>query len=146
VRAGLERLRQPERPGLRALLELLDVGGDAPVVAADIAFRVAPRLNAPGRLGAPDLALELLLCPSLTEARLLAERLDQASTLRKAEQRNIEERARTQASALGTQDRAALVLGDAHWNHGIVGIVAGRLADDFDVPTMVVGFEGDVGR
>jgi len=146
VRAGLERLRQPERPGLQALLELAGFDGQYPLAASDIAFRVAPRLNAPGRLGPPDLALELLLCPSLTDARVLAERLDQASTQRKAEQQRIEERARAQAQALGVAGRAALVLGDADWNHGIVGIVAGRLAEEFKVPTMVVGFEGDIGR
>jgi single-stranded-DNA-specific exonuclease len=146
VRAGLERLKSPTRPGLKALFELLGLDGDHPVVASDIAFRVAPRLNAPGRLGAPDLALELLLCPSLTEARVLSEALDQTSTRRKDEQRKIEEQARAQVIAQGVGDRAALVLGESEWNHGIVGIVAGRLADEFGLPTMVVGFEGDLGR
>jgi single-stranded-DNA-specific exonuclease len=146
VRAGLERMRKPERPGVRALLELLGLGGDAPITATDIAFRVAPRLNAPGRLGAPDLALELLLARSLTDARVLAERLDQACTLRRTEQRTIEEQARKQALALGAPNLAALVLGEADWNHGIVGIVAGRLAEEFALPTMVIGFEGDLGR
>lgn len=147
VRAGLERLRQPERPGVRALCELLGLGGDAPVTAGDIAFRVAPRLNAPGRLGAPDLALDLLLAPSLTDARVLAERLDQACTLRRTEQRAIEEQARARALAQGAgTGRASLVLGEVDWNHGIVGIVAGRLAEEFAVPTMVIGFEGEVGR
>jgi len=150
VRAGLERLRRPERPGLRALLELLDLGSDQPVSAGDISFRVAPRLNAPGRLGAPDLALELLMCPSLTDARVLAERIDQSCTLRRVEQRSIEEKARQQAAELGRASpaagRAALVLADEGWNHGIVGIVAGRLADELGLPTMVIGFEGEIGR
>lgn len=146
VRAGLERARQPQRAGVRALFELLGLGGEQPLTASDIAFRVAPRLNAPGRLGSPDLALELLLCENLTDARVLAERLDQASSTRKTEQGKIEEQARAQAKELGLLDRGALVLGAADWNHGIVGIVAGRLAEEFSVPTMVVGFEGEVGR
>jgi len=146
VRAGLERLKNPTRPGLRALFELLGLDGAHPIAASDIAFRVAPRLNAPGRLGPPDLALDLLLCPSLTEARVLSEQLDQTSTRRKEEQRKIEEQARAQVQALGAAERAALVLGEADWNHGIVGIVAGRLADEYGLPTMVVGFEGDIGR
>jgi single-stranded-DNA-specific exonuclease len=146
VRAGLERLAKPERPGLRALLELLGVTGEFPVTASDIAFRIAPRLNAPGRLGAPDLALDLLLAESLTDARILAERLDQASSQRRAVQLEIEEQARALALAEAADGCAALVLGQADWNHGIVGIVAGRLADEFGLPTMVIGFEGDVGR
>jgi single-stranded-DNA-specific exonuclease len=147
VRAGLERLQKPERPGVRALLELLGLGGEAPVTAGDIAFRVAPRLNAPGRLGSPDLALDLLLAKELTDARLLAERLDQACTLRRSEQRSIEEQARALALAQGAgTGRASLVVGRADWNHGIVGIVAGRLAEEFALPTMVIGFEGELGR
>lgn len=146
VRAGLERLRKPERPGIRALLELLQLGGEVPVTAGDIAFRVAPRLNAPGRLGPPDLALELLCCEGLTDARILAERLDQSCSLRKEQQQNIEKEARAQVQASKQADRAALVLGEAGWNHGIVGIVAGRLAEEFGLPTIVVGFEGEIGR
>ncbi len=77
---------------------------------------------------------------------MLAEQLDQACTLRRTEQRSIEEQARALAALQGATDRASLVLGQADWNHGIVGIVAGRLAEEFGLPTIVIGFEGEVGR
>lgn len=145
VRAGLERLRSSERPGLYALCELASVGQGYPVLAGDVAFRIAPRLNAPGRLGAPDLSLELLLEQSPTQARILAERLEQVTTARKREQERIEAEARRAVREL-SEEAAAVVLAGDDWNHGIVGIVAGRLADELGRPAVVIGFDADIGR
>lgn len=141
VRAGLRALSEPKRPGLRALMQLARLAGGAPISAEDIAFRLAPRLNAPGRLGAPDASLELLLARTPESAELYAAELEQASTERKAQQERILSEAIEEITSSGRSEDAALVVGREGWNHGIVGIVAGRLAEKFGRPTVVFGFE-----
>ena len=141
VRAGLERLRAAARPGIRALGELARLTPEFPVTGEDVAFRLAPRLNAPGRLGAPDLALELLLAGSLDRARGLAAEIEQSTIERRAQQDRICAEARLDIERQGWADRPALVLGRPGWNHGLVGIVAGRLAAEFERPVAVVGFD-----
>jgi single-stranded-DNA-specific exonuclease len=146
VRAGLRRLSEAVRPGVRALFEVVGMDVGAPLTAEDIAFRIAPRLNAPGRLGAPDLSLSLLRARTLDEARGIAARIEQLCTARRDQQGQMVEAALEEIREQGYGDRPALVLGRQGWNHGIVGIVAGRLADDLKKPVAVIGFEGDVGR
>ncbi|MBN2193803.1 MAG: single-stranded-DNA-specific exonuclease RecJ [Polyangiaceae bacterium] len=147
VRAGLARLRHPSRPGLRALAELASLLGDTPVGAEDVAFRLAPRLNAPGRLGSAAPALELLLCADPTRAAALAAELEQRTIERRTQQDRIIAEASAEIERQGWRDHNALVLGRAGWNHGIVGIVAGRLAADLGCPVVVIGFDdAGVGR
>jgi len=146
VRAGLKRLVDAPRPGLRALMTLAEIDVAYPVVARDVAFRIAPRINAPGRLGSPELALRLLLATDPDEAGLLAAEIEQISEQRKLQQQVMVDEAARDIEANGWADRAALTLGRPGWNHGIVGIVAGRLADQYRKPVIVVGFDGSVGR
>lgn len=146
VRAGLKQLAENPRPGLRALMALAELGGGEPLVARDVAFRIAPRINAPGRLASAELSLELLLCQDPEQAEALAHEVEQMSTERKAQQETMLAEAVAAIEAEGWQTRAALTLGKPGWNHGIVGIVAGRLADQYQRPVIVVGFEGEVGR
>ncbi len=146
VRAGLRRLSEGHRPGLRALLQAARLLGGPFVSAEDIAFRLAPRLNAPGRLGAPDPALELLLARDSDSAELLAAQLEQASTERRAQQARIIAEAIEEIRRERYDERAAIVVGREGWNHGIVGIVAGRLAEDYQRPTVVFGFCDGIGR
>ncbi|HET9957564.1 MAG TPA: single-stranded-DNA-specific exonuclease RecJ [Polyangiaceae bacterium] len=146
VRAGLHVLAAPERPGLKALLSEARIGGGGALTAEDIAFSIAPRLNAPGRLGAPDVALALLLSRSESEAYALAARLEQASAERKAQQEKLQDEALDEIAREGYAERSSLVLGRAGWNHGIVGIVAGRLADSFARPVVVCAIEGGRAR
>ena len=147
VRAGLERLRQGRRPGIRALAELAKMGPECPVTGEDVAFRLAPRLNAPGRLGAPDLALETLLCGSIDRARGLAAQLEQCQVERRRQQDTMVVQALEDIDANGWRERPAVVVGRPGWNHGIVGIVAGRLAEQLGRPVAAVGFDdAGVGR
>lgn len=147
VRAGLKALGEARRPGIRALLTQakLDSGG-APLSAEDVSFRLAPRLNAPGRLGAPDPALELLLARDLDTATALAMQIEQACTTRKETQQRILDEALAEIEREKYAERPVIVLGREGWNHGIVGIVAGRLADSFMRPVVVAGFENGHGR
>lgn len=146
VRAGLEMLRRAERPGVRALLEYAKIDLGAPISGEDVAFRLAPRINAPGRLGAPDPAFDLLLAKNLDTARSLAARVEQITDQRKELQREMERASVELIEAAGWDKEPAIVVGEESWNHGIVGIVAGRLTDRYNVPVVVVGFEGDLGR
>ncbi len=146
VRAGLAALRRAERPGLRALLDLISVDRSVPLTASDVAFRIAPRLNAPGRLQAPDAAFRLLREKDPERASQLAVEVEHLCQMRRAEQRRMEEEADLEIAELGLADKPAIVVGREDWNHGIVGIVAGRLAEKHGRPALVIGFEDGVGR
>jgi single-stranded-DNA-specific exonuclease len=146
VRAGLKVLGDAQRPGVRALLELANIEPGQPLSAEDVAFRIAPRLNAPGRLGAPDLSVQLLLADNLDTARALAAELEQRQIERRAVQDRMLAEALEEVEREGFRQRSAIVIGREGWNHGIVGIVAGRLAADLKRPVAVIGFENGIGR
>ena len=146
VRAGLRAIGEGRRPGIRALLELAKLDAQSPITAEDVAFRIAPRLNAPGRLGSADIAVQLLLAKTLDEAHALAAEIEQRSSERRLLQERMIEEALAEIEAEGWADRAAIVIGREGWNHGIVGIVAGRLADRFKRPVMAIGFSNGHGR
>jgi single-stranded-DNA-specific exonuclease len=146
VRAGLARLSASPRPGLRALAALAKVDLGRPLSARDVAFRLAPRLNAPGRLGSPDLALELLLARSDDAAFELAVAVDAVSEKRRALQDAMIAEAVAEIEREGWASRPAIVVGREGWSSGIVGIVAGRLADKYRCPVIVVGIDGGLGR
>ncbi|MGC4093180.1 MAG: single-stranded-DNA-specific exonuclease RecJ [Polyangiaceae bacterium] len=146
VRAGLRALGEAKRPGLLALMQLAKLEPGTPLTSEDVAFRLAPRLNAPGRMGSPDAALELMLARDANSAELLAAQLEQASTERKAQQEQMQNEALAEIEREGYAERSAIVLGREGWNHGIVGIVAGRLSERFARPVVVFGFHEGVGR
>ena len=146
VRAGLKVLSEARRPGVRALLDLAKIDAGTTLSAEDVAFRIAPRLNAPGRLGAPDLAVALLLAKTADAAQGLAAEIEQRQVERRAVQDRMLEEALAEVERDGYRSRPALVIGREGWNHGIVGIVAGRLASELGKPVVVIGFEDGVGR
>lgn len=146
VRAGLDAIAKARRPGMAALLEIAKIDRDAPLTGRDIAFRIAPHINAPGRIGSAGLALELLLARDLNSARALAAQLDQVSAQRRALSDEMQLEACAQIEAEGWQREAAIVVGKEGWNPGVVGIVAGRLVDRFGCPVIVIGMEGASGR
>ncbi|HVR18930.1 MAG TPA: single-stranded-DNA-specific exonuclease RecJ [Polyangiaceae bacterium] len=146
VRAGLALLGEARRPGLRALCDLAGIAPGAPLGSDDVSFRIAPRLNAPGRLGSPEPALQLLLERNRERAEALAATLESVSLERRALQDRMLDEALAEIREEGYEDRGAIVLGREGWGTGIVGIVAGRLADRFARPVVVVGFENGQGR
>jgi single-stranded-DNA-specific exonuclease len=137
VRAGLEAVRLGARPGVRALLEHARVDTSLPLSAEDISHRIAPRINAPGRMGDPLVALTLLLAADLTEARAAAAACEQANL----ERREIPDRILAEAAGMLEKDspesRAGIVLAQEGWHPGVVGIVAGRLATQLGKPVIV---------
>jgi single-stranded-DNA-specific exonuclease len=143
VRRGTVELGRTRRPGLRALLEV--AGVSAPVRPVDIGFRLAPRLNAAGRLGTAQAALELLMTGDAPRAAELAALLDTQNRERQlVEERTLQE-AQKQLQAFGgaggSAGQAAIVVGARGWHPGVLGIVAARLMRAHHRPVFVIGFD-----
>ncbi|MFO0685575.1 MAG: single-stranded-DNA-specific exonuclease RecJ [Sandaracinus sp.] len=144
VRAGLARLGAAEaRPGIVALRERAGVRPGTRIGGADIGFRLAPRLNAAGRLGDASLTLALLRARSLDEARLVAGQIELLNDERKELQRKITEEAADAARARASEPGGGLVLASEQWHRGVVGIVAARIVELFEAPSIVLAIEGD---
>lgn len=142
VKYGLEKLQTQPLPGLDALIRISGMG-DSKLTASQVAFTVAPRLNAPGRLGDADPAVRTLLAEA-AEAEALARELDDKNRLRQQVEKDILEQARQQADSRSTDP--ALVLWHADWHAGVVGIVAGRLAQEFAKPAALIAVSGEEGH
>ncbi len=142
VAAGLKVLSARKRPGLAALAVHAELT-DGPITAHQAAFRLTPRLNAAGRLGEAQLALDLLLAGP-ADAERLAAAIDEQNTERQRIQELVWMEARAQAAEQA--DAPALVVGAEGWHHGVVGIVAARLVDDFARPAIAIGFKNGEGR
>jgi single-stranded-DNA-specific exonuclease len=138
VKHGLLALESGPTPGLKALLEKSGVKG--PLNSASISFRLAPRINAAGRLGAGRRALDLLVAEDEDESERLAEVLDKENDARREIEKVITEAALTQVVTLyGDEPRSAgLVVADEGWHEGVVGIVASRVVDQFRRPSIVL--------
>lgn len=122
--------------GIRALMEV--AGVSAPLNASDIGFRLGPRLNAAGRLGTAQAALDLLSTDEPDEARMLAAELHSQN----AERQTIEKLTHQSALELVSKsDAAAIVVGARGWTPGVVGIVAARLARHFHRPSVLIAFD-----
>lgn len=130
---GLAALPATPSVGLRALLSAADVG--APVSAQDVGFRLGPRLNAAGRLGAADPALELLLTRDPSRASVLAAQLGRDNDERRALEKRVVDDC---AARLADRDLPALIVDwSADWHRGVIGIAAGRLARQFHRPAVL---------
>jgi single-stranded-DNA-specific exonuclease len=136
---GLRTLARTSRPGLQALMRAARVD-PAAVDATAVGFRLAPRINAAGRLGRPDVALELLLTDAADEAERLAAQLEDLNRERQA----VEERILREAIALveswtpDERQRRGYVLWDETWHEGVNGIVASRLVERFNRPVVLI--------
>jgi single-stranded-DNA-specific exonuclease len=146
VRHGLHRLRQTSLPGLQALRASAGLAADASLRAADIAFKLAPRLNAAGRLGCARLVVELLTTQNQEQAVQLARYLDEQNGQRQTLERRMVSEARKMIEEQDRGGDAALVLARPGWHGGIIGIVAGRLVDLYARPTLMIALPSDEGR
>lgn len=144
VRAGLERLQVTARPGLQALKQVAEV---EQVNAGSVGFRLAPRLNAAGRLEDARLAVELLLCNDPDFARKTAIELDQVNQQRQQLEQQILDQAIARVGELGPlEERFSLVLADERWHQGVIGIVASRLVERFHRPVVLISQTGAQGK
>ena len=143
---GLEELQRDLLPGLTALLRRAKLNPKT-VRAEDIAFQVAPRINASGRLGTGGSALQLLLTDDPDEALFLAGELDRINEERKEVERGITEQAQEMIVERGDGDRRTIVLASDQWHPGVIGIVASKLQHQFHKPVIMIGLDEEgVGR
>ena len=146
VQLGLRLLANTERVGLLALLEKSGLLGKS-FTSTSVAFGIAPRINAAGRFGSPKTAVELLLCEDPDEAAELAEELERRNQARKAEEvRILEEIAEQAAENPRLLKERVLVFAGEGWHHGVIGIAASRLEEQFGKPTILITLEGDRAR
>jgi single-stranded-DNA-specific exonuclease len=139
VKYGLRELTQTASPGLLALKA---VSGVADVSAGVVGFRLAPRLNAGGRLADATRSVELLTTDDPARAQALAAELDQENRARQAiEQDILDEAMRQVANDSAFSDRRSIVLASADWHPGVIGIVASRLVERFYRPTVLIAVD-----
>jgi single-stranded-DNA-specific exonuclease len=141
--AGLRSLARTRRPGLQALMRTAGVDAAA-VDTGQVGFRLAPRINAAGRLGRPDVALELILTEDTAEAAALADRLAELNRERQAvEDHILREAARTvEAWPEERRQRRGYVVWGEDWHEGVIGIVASRLVERFNRPVVLIAGGG----
>jgi len=143
--AGLRALARTQKPGLQALMRAAGVD-PAAVDAGAVGFRLAPRINAAGRLGHPRAALELLLTDDAAEARRLADSLEELNRERQAIESRILREAVGQVESWPEErrNRRAYTVAGADWHEGVIGIVASRLVERFNRPVVLIaGGDGD---
>jgi single-stranded-DNA-specific exonuclease len=147
VRHGLRSLRERGGPGISRLLDLAGLAAKSQLESEDIAFRLAPRLNAAGRMGDAGRGIEMLTTPDAARAEQLAECLHEANMQREAAERSIQLAAVKQATErFDPVADAALVLAERGWQAGVIGIVAGRLAERFHRPVVMIARDTHQGR
>jgi single-stranded-DNA-specific exonuclease len=148
VRHGLAELARARRPGVRALKAASGLGAEEPVSAGQVGFRLAPRLNAAGRLADASAGVDLLTTSDERRAEALARELDGANRDRQSLEKSILSEALSQAAAAVAErgQRRTLVLAADGWHPGVIGIVASRVVERFHRPTFVVGLSDGEGR
>ncbi len=146
VKYGLPQLGRTRWPGVEALIDRTELQRDT-ITASQTVFTLAPRINAAGRVSDAHNALMLLLTDDPFEAAELAQSLDRQNTQRKEIDRSTLALAHELIDAQGGLGyRSSLVLCAEEWHAGVIGIVASRLAESYNVPTILVAMEGDEGK
>jgi single-stranded-DNA-specific exonuclease len=141
---GLDALRRAVNPGLKALLEVAQISANRPPTSVEVAFRIAPRINAAGRMDVARDVIELFSVKDAVRARELAAKLDQLNTDRQEEERRIlravEERFSGDAALC---DAFCIVVDGEGWHRGVIGITATRVVERYNRPTVVISREGE---
>lgn len=139
VRHGLDVLRGQPPLGVAALMDVAKIDRREVLDAEDLAFKIGPRLNAAGRMGQAELGVELLTTADEDRARTLATYVDELNVQRQSLERSVFRAADQQArEKFKPESDPALVLADAGWHAGIIGIVAGRLVEKYHLPVVMI--------
>ena len=137
IRAGLERLSQSDRPGVQALLENAGIAGKV-LTSTNVAFTLVPRINATGRMGAPERAVRLLISGYEEEAEVLSEEICADNEERRRVEAEIAEAAFADIEAKGYMKDRVVVVDGKNWHHGVIGIVASRVTERCGKPCMII--------
>lgn len=136
---GLKYMLTDPAPGFNALLEQSNIATNTTIESEDVAFKIAPRINACGRLDDPEVAISLFLNSSVSECKALALKMNDYNETRKRIESDLTKDALKQAEELFSDRSAVVVCGEGdHWNPGVVGIVAGKLANLLGKPCIVL--------
>lgn len=141
---GLDALRRPVNPGLRALLDAAQISANRPPTSGEVGFRIAPRINAAGRMDIARDVIELFSVKDPLRARELAAKLDQLNTERQEEERRIlqaVEECFQKDPALC--DAYCIVVDGDGWHRGVIGITATRIVERYNRPTLVISRDGE---
>ncbi len=142
VKNGMKILRKQLRPGIRALIETSRI--KTKLKPSDITFKMAPRINAAGRLGNANTALDLLNSTNIVEAYKYAEMLDKYNVQRQEKEQEIYEEARKQIEEkIDVVNSFSILVAGEDWHQGVIGIVASRLARDYNRPAIVLTIQKD---
>jgi single-stranded-DNA-specific exonuclease len=143
AKLGLEALRAPVNLGLRALFEVAQVGGRA-LTSGEVAFRIAPRLNAAGRMDVARDVIELFSVKDSARAKEIANRLDQLNAERQEEERRILDAVDSRfAEEPALHDAFCIVIDGDGWHRGVIGITATRIVERYGRPALVISRDGD---
>lgn len=142
VSLGLDLLRKRPSCGIKALLEASGGYKHGQITASTIAFQVAPRINAAGRIGDPKRSVELLLCEDPGQAASLAEGLCDENRTRRRMEADIIADVEKMLENRNPSDRI-IVVGSENWHHGVIGIVASKIVEKYHLPCILVCFDGD---
>ena len=137
VHFGLQQMQHTEHIGLAEIMSIAGIKTDLPIPADDVAFQLAPRINASGRLNSAEMPFQLLTSTNAKECFVASSQLDNLNR----ERQEIEKRICAEAEAMIAQrpQQLAYVLFKSHWHIGVVGIVAGRLSRKYNCPVFVLG-------
>ncbi len=145
VYCGLEALPHTDFVGVHALLKEAGLLGK-PITSIQIGFVLAPRINAAGRMGAADLAADLLMTADPIQAERMAKQLCDLNRKRQAVEQDICADAIQQIEKLPEESRSALVLASEKWHQGVVGIVASRLSEKYSCPSFMIHLKDGCGK
>ena len=141
---GLDALRKAVNPGLKALLEVAQISPKRPPTSGEVGFRIAPRINAAGRMDVARDVIELFSIKEPARARELAAKLDQLNTERQEEERRILKSVEERFSAdPALCDAYCIVIDGEGWHRGVIGITATRIVEKYNRPTLVISRDGD---
>ncbi|WP_258359944.1 single-stranded-DNA-specific exonuclease RecJ [Moorella sulfitireducens (nom. illeg.)] len=145
VQLGLKALARKTRPGLKALGEVAGLPARE-WTAREVAYGLAPRLNACGRLGSAMPALEILLTDSTQQALELARHMQEENQARRQLEESVTAEAETMAVTALAEGAKGLVLASEDWHPGVIGIIAARLVEKYNCPVVLIALAGDRGR
>ncbi len=141
---GLDALRRAVNPGLKALLEIAQISPNRPPTSVEVAFRIAPRINAAGRMDVARDVIELFSVKDPARAEDLAAKLDKLNTERQEEERRILAAAQQRVSSdRALCDAFCIVIDGDGWHRGVIGLTATRILERYNRPTIVISREGD---
>jgi single-stranded-DNA-specific exonuclease len=142
---GLQALRNPVQPGLRALMQVAEIPANRPPTATEVGFRLAPRINAAGRMDIASDVVELFLTRDATRAEELAEKLNRLNDDRRMTEAKALEAIEAQLASMrgvdGEFPAECIVLDDPEWHRGVLGILASRIVDRTGRPALVLTHE-----